>query len=326
MILSHNLNHNYFRDADILYGIKPIKKKRAYKKEEQTLVDEDDFAKKRKMMRKSEFNLSRLENESLKNSSVSGPLSSLSLETLLSTNTQNFRLKMEYSKQSEKILKRLKLANAKEDRRVTVRDLRNPEKVNHITPLLLVAMLYCALKIENCDIQLSDLIRLIREGNISFLDLKHFLPEDHQSDAIKTGFILPSYDYLRVQVTYIANFIPGLMSSICAKPPDMLKLCKRYIKELSLPEDLINFIEKLMAFISPSFKHPGRYQQIHNYEGRAVAYIIFLMKLIFGMDDDREMQMARAARIINMEIKEKNIEGKLFHTITKGLTLNLTIM
>ena len=263
-------------------------------------------------MRKSEFNLSRLENESVKNSSVSGPLSTLSLDTLLSTNTKNFRLKMEYSKHSSKVLKRIKKIESKKDKRVTVKDLQNPEKVSHITPVLLISLLYCALRVDNCDIQLSDLVRLIREGNISFLDLKHFLPEDHQNDAVTTGFVLPSYDFLRVHVTYLGNFIPGLMSSLCAKPPDLLKLCKRYINELSLPEDLLEYVDKLLAFIPPSFKHPGRFMQFHNYEGRAFAYIIFLMKLIFGMDDDREIEMSRAARKINTEIREKNIEGKMF--------------
>lgn len=89
------------------------------------------------------------------------------------------------------------------------------------------------------------------------------------------------------------------------KKPDIIKLVRRYASELCLPTDMADYIERLVNLLPPQFAvrtigyYPG-------FEARAMAYIIFTLKLLFGLDGDRERRMSHSAQKLNSKIEELN--------------------
>lgn len=170
------------------------------------------------------------------------------------------------------------------------------------------ALLWLALNQSDDDLQLSDVIRYTKEAHIKFNDISGFLPENVNSTHVVNSFRKAADEYqshlaLRVKALSIAQTI-GLRQ---LKLPNMSKLCRRYVEELSLPPIIGDFVEKLLAFYPPEMKVQFRNNQsmaVPNYEGRAMAYIMFLMKLFFGLDNDREYRISESAKRINARLLE----------------------
>lgn len=85
----------------------------------------------------------------------------------------------------------------------------------------------------------------------------------------------------------------------------MKHLVERYIKELCLPKDLSIFIERLINVLPPKFQMrvDGGYPA---YEARAMAYIIFSLKLLFGLDGHKEKYISICVKEVNRKIREFN--------------------
>jgi TATA box-binding protein-associated factor RNA polymerase I subunit B len=98
------------------------------------------------------------------------------------------------------------------------------------------------------------------------------------------------------------------------KVPNLLTLAKRYVKDLNLPSDFNDYIERLMNFLPPQMKPPKEnlIYGVRNFPGRAMAYVLFVMKLIFGIDGFREVQMSQSAKKINEELRKNNLSERLF--------------
>lgn len=86
-------------------------------------------------------------------------------------------------------------------------------------------------------------------------------------------------------------------------------LVRRYLKDLSLPDELGDYIDRLINFHPPVMKfliyHP-------NYEARAMAYIVFILKLLFGIDGYRELEISKSAQKLNKKLKMKGIKSEVF--------------
>lgn len=87
--------------------------------------------------------------------------------------------------------------------------------------------------------------------------------------------------------------------------PDIVKLVRRYVTELCLPTDVADYIERLINLLPPQFDsrslayYPG-------YEARAMAYIIFTLKLLYGLDGFKEQRISLAAQKLNNKIEQLN--------------------
>ena len=68
---------------------------------------------------------------------------------------------------------------------------------------------------------------------------------------------------------------------------------------LSLVEGLISYAERMMAMSPPKMPFDEKTACFPNYEGRAMAFIIVVMKMLFGLDDITEYQISRVAEKIN---------------------------
>lgn len=89
------------------------------------------------------------------------------------------------------------------------------------------------------------------------------------------------------------------------KNPDINKLVRRYTTELCLPSEIGDCIERLINLLPPNFdtRAPGAYP---GFEARAMAYIIFTLKLLFGLDGNKEYRMSENALKLNHEIQKLN--------------------
>lgn len=165
------------------------------------------------------------------------------------------------------------------------------------------SLLWLALNQIDDDLQLADLMRYAKESHIKQNNISSFLPPNMSSIQATNNFRKKSTDFqthfaLRSKAHHIARVIN--VRNI--KLPDLPKLCARYVKELCLPPIIAEMAEKLIVFYPPHMKTEYKnalISAIPNFEGRAMAYIVFLLKLFFGLDDSREIRISSATQKIN---------------------------
>ncbi|XP_022211488.2 LOW QUALITY PROTEIN: TATA box-binding protein-associated factor RNA polymerase I subunit B [Drosophila obscura] len=184
-------------------------------------------------------------------------------------------------------------------------------------------VLAIALNMVGDDYQLTDLLRLIDEEHLTSRYILKYLPEDvalrgktlikelqvgHQTDKC-------SYDFLRRQVGYMSRFI-DLTEFLT---PDLTALTQRYVEELSLPPAVADYVCRLMDVYPPEFKHLWDTWTYPRYEARVMAYIVYAMKLLFGLDDIKEKKISESAAEVNecleklqKDHKDEKAPAKLF--------------
>lgn len=174
-----------------------------------------------------------------------------------------------------------------------------PEKLSRNT---IIAIIYMALNLTKDKIQLSDLIRFLNEGHLSYYDVKHFFPENLSSKTIlrinisyNKSILIPSATDLRKLTAKLCKFL-----NVQLVQPNMLELCSNYLMELSLPKILNDFIGKILDVCPPEIKHsPTKSDHSPNYEGRAISFILYLLKLIFKLDGKVEEEISKTAENLN---------------------------
>lgn len=269
-------------------------------------------------MRNSEKIISQELSESLRSETLnSSSLANLSIETIISDH-ENAELDIGFSKLGKKTMKRKMKQKLKEEeeQKTLFKDLNHKERLLVLNGHTLLCIIYSALNICKSNIQLTDLIRFIREGHLSYFKCKNLLPEDHIEEGVPLSFqehhnySMINYETLRAQVTNFTKIMPDLSTSI--RLPDILKLCQRYAEEMRLPKDFLKQVQRLIIFFPPVMPYQKDSSLIPNYEGRAMAFIIFALKLLFGLDDYREEEMSNAARNVNEALKTNNKKERLF--------------
>ncbi|KAG5671882.1 hypothetical protein PVAND_002052 [Polypedilum vanderplanki] len=337
-----NLNHlpklnGIYReiDAQILYNkkAKPKKTKKYYYKKkkytEEEMNENTKEAKKlrRKIMKKSSRNLVKMEVEtdiSMSQASNSSSISTLSNLTFddVTTAQQGMELAVEISSVGKairnRVLERRKnaglepLLNENGEPKILPGDLAYGEETQILRGRILLSILYSALNICGSNIQFGDLLRLCNQGYISYFNFRKFLPESLETAELSLQrfhslHFLKFSTHFIYQLQYIDAF-PDVGRSL--RDPNFMMLVRRYVLDLSLPSTIVEYAEKIMDLIpSTNLKNKTLFP---NYEGGAMAYIIFVLKYIFGIDGYREKEMSESARKINIELKKLNINEKLF--------------
>lgn len=320
----HQINFffNISSDAEILYNQKPKEPYKAVRKRKiKTEIDNDDpdsKRRRRKQIRKSEKILSSQLCESVYSDSVnSSLLANLSVESIRS-DRENAELDIEYTNSSSKIFERYP---DNPSGRIFKKFIPLMNKVRYVNGTIILSVIYCALNICGSDILLSDLIRMVQEGHLSYYNYKQFLPDDIVEQDVPLGSHedpnpgMIRYERMRETMSYFIRIIPDLGSSL--QMPNFIDLTRRYVKEMNLPSDLATYIERLIIFLPPEM---GLFHQnfrpiiirVPNYEGRAMAYIIFVLKLLFGIDGYREIEMSKAARNVNKVLKDSGLQRLIF--------------
>jgi TATA box-binding protein-associated factor RNA polymerase I subunit B len=66
-----------------------------------------------------------------------------------------------------------------------------------------------------------------------------------------------------------------------------------------LVAEVVRYVECVMTFSSPPVKFNKSLTQVLNYEGRAMAYIIFVLKLLLGLDGKTEYEISKVSKKLN---------------------------
>lgn len=175
------------------------------------------------------------------------------------------------------------------------------KKTEEITRTKLYVLIFMALNHVQSDLQLSDLIRFLREGHVS-LQIASSISNDARynldfNTRIQRGLTcVPTHSSLRTIASDLAKEI-----GFQFKETDLSTLCHRYLQELCLPSIIGNIIDIILHACPPAMRD-GHNRK--NYEGRAMAYILFTLKLLFGLDDSREYLISSSCREINKRIDE----------------------
>lgn len=271
-------------------------------------------------MRSSEKIISSQLSESSKSESFnSSMLANLSMDSIISEH-EELELEIEFSKVGKSARKDgFKIEDGegktKTDKTSLFKSLKKSERPQVLNGSTLLSIIYCALNICRSKIQLGDLIRFVKEGHISYYKCNQLLPEELIENDVELSYKqhhtynIVNFETFRMQLSYFTKLIPDLSSSF--RTPNLIELVGRYLKEMQLPEDLKDYIERLMI-VFPCEMRFSETSMIPNYEGRAMAFIIFTLKLLFGLDGYREEEMSRSTKKINETIEELGLETKIF--------------
>ncbi|XP_075148080.1 TATA box-binding protein-associated factor RNA polymerase I subunit B [Haematobia irritans] len=175
------------------------------------------------------------------------------------------------------------------------------------------SILAIALNLIGDDLQLTDLRRFIYEDHIASKNIFQYFPENIAPNVTE---ILKKVEFHRFSEKCIdKNFRQhvGLFAKNIGirnfTTPNIVELVQRYVSELCLPQEVRIYAERLINFLPPCFKTRGS-NQYPDYEARAMAYIIFILKLLFGLDGCKERQISSANMKLNRKIEELNRKNK----------------
>lgn len=181
-----------------------------------------------------------------------------------------------------------------------------------VTRNMVYELIYLALNQIGDTIQVGDIIRYIREGHLTFIKVDKFFPDNVQNQQMQNNFnssssAAPSHEFLRYGAENQAHLL-----HVDLKLPDFTLLTKRYVEELSLPHDVHKMVETLLMLCPPEMKLRSKrgYKKTPNYEGRAIAMVLFVVKLVFGLDDKRENEISESARLLNAKLKKLKSDRK----------------
>ncbi|XP_055852513.1 TATA box-binding protein-associated factor RNA polymerase I subunit B [Episyrphus balteatus] len=192
------------------------------------------------------------------------------------------------------------------------KELKFRDRTKELSLKLVYAILAVALNLIEDDIQLTDLLRFVSEGHTSTSNLQRFFPSD-TSESCKEALSIyrlysKSTEFAAAQLRAQCAQVGKAINLNYFKTPDIFKIVQRYTTELCLPEEINNFIERLINLHPPKMDWVGRGTS-PPYESRAMAYIIFTLKLLFGIEGRKEKQLSRSARRINAELATMDLES-----------------
>lgn len=94
--------------------------------------------------------------------------------------------------------------------------------------------------------------------------------------------------------------------------PNLIALAERYVLELNLPPQLASYVTSLIEVLPPSFEPIHGQHAYPRYEARVMAYIIYVLKLLFGLDDVKERAISDSAVAINAQLLKLADQHPLF--------------
>lgn len=171
---------------------------------------------------------------------------------------------------------------------------------------LLCSLIYAALNLDSSEIQLSDLLRYIREGRVNFNDCLKYLPKEIKFQLVPQWetFTKSSVSSRGMQINALSIF---KCLSIVPIMPDLKLIVDRFIKELCLPNDFKNLVLSLInlvpcdVFLELDKSIMKSLLRIPPYECTIMAYILVAFKMCFGLDDHYEVKVSDAVEKINDE-------------------------
>ncbi|XP_076021366.1 TATA box-binding protein-associated factor RNA polymerase I subunit B [Genypterus blacodes] len=177
---------------------------------------------------------------------------------------------------------------------------------NELSMKMTLAFIHLALVWSRETLTLSDLLRLVNDGHVPYVDAYGFLPEEMKSDSRAAVLFIvdrvPSHRSLHHSAQTLAHFLqlpsfpPITQQSLLH--PALLSL--RYLSDANLPDQLHLWLCRLMQQAGMAEHtlhtfHPCHRTALPRYDAQAAALIIVTMKVVFGMDDHTEWDLSNEA-------------------------------
>ncbi|XP_046877452.1 TATA box-binding protein-associated factor RNA polymerase I subunit B isoform X4 [Hypomesus transpacificus] len=181
-----------------------------------------------------------------------------------------------------------------------------------------LALCYLALLWAREAITLADLLRLVSEGCIPYVNAHEGFPEEmrlYGRDALIFRVeSIPSHRALHKEAYTLAVFLdlppfPPITQD-CLLHPSLLTI--RYLTEVNLPDELQDFVCRVIeqAGMEDEAFHSFRPMKstclLPLYDVQAAALVLVTMKLLFKLDDRREWDLANTASDMNKETPGEN--------------------
>ncbi|KFB52003.1 AGAP004503-PA-like protein [Anopheles sinensis] len=175
---------------------------------------------------------------------------------------------------------------------------------------VIISILALALNQVCSQIQIGDVLRWIEEAHLPFNYLEQLLPDELNAACFSETLCHISAPN-NIELVTITSFLARDLG-IFPVQPDLTELCRRYLGELALPLDLEPYIVKLIA-ISPKIKQSDTVIRFPAYEQHAMKYILFVMKLLFCLDEVMETKMDALSADVNRYLEDTSgTHPKLF--------------
>ncbi|KAL5291965.1 hypothetical protein ACFFRR_011007 [Megaselia abdita] len=305
-------------DAKVIYNHKVRKEKKKRERRKEASSEKRELRKQKQLLELSEY-------EELSKSSISMSTfsNSMSLNSSLTANT-NKAVRLEFLPYARKRFKKMvgskhlakhevdtNLALTCHDLKVKKSEISCFEFSQEIRNITLYTILYIALNMIEDDIQLSDLRRYILEGRLTLIHIQKFFPENIVEDCMKIcasinyRYLMNVHMFSEERMLLNTQYVCTQLSIPDLKLPNIARLCQRFITDLALPKDLMKFVERVINIYKPEMRWTGQYPP--SYECRAMAYIIFVLKLLFGFDDSMEHEISESTKKVNATISEANL-------------------
>uniref|UniRef100_A0A146MAT8 TATA box-binding protein-associated factor RNA polymerase I subunit B n=1 Tax=Lygus hesperus TaxID=30085 RepID=A0A146MAT8_LYGHE len=201
--------------------------------------------------------------------------------------------RIEYSKKGKKNLKEFseQINKQHEDKMGFLRKINKKQKLAMEYPRIkhLFVIVRIALMLSGSEIHVGDLLRWIEEGYFSIVCGTKFIPPEVKLTSDQVHMISQAKKTQNAQLifTFTKKMVDFLGVTNVGLPPSKIisTLVRRYCKILNLPDNVFIGVDALLKLKPPKMWLDCKHS---NYEGRAMALIIFSLKILIGLDDVTE--------------------------------------
>ncbi|CAL8393034.1 unnamed protein product [Gadus morhua 'NCC'] len=179
--------------------------------------------------------------------------------------------------------------------------------MNKTLALLYLGLLWCREALT-----LADLLRLVREGHLPFINAFECLPEEMKLFGRDLPVFrvqsIPSYRTVHQEACGLAVYmkLPSFppVDLKCLQHPTLLTM--RYLLLLNLPDQLHPWVCRVIALVgldqgSALTFDPTARSRLPYYDVQAAALIVVTLKMVFGVDDRSEWDLSNGASAKNKD-------------------------
>lgn len=175
-----------------------------------------------------------------------------------------------------------------------------------------LALIHLALVWSREPLTLSDLLRLVNDGHVPYINAHEGLPEEFQLEAPDMIFRVkdvPSHRSLCAEAETVARLLrlPTFPPVSYQSPLHPLPLALRYVAEANLPDELHPWVCALVERAGLMQEEvntfcPNARGSLPLYDIQAAAIVILTVKLLFGLDDRSEWKMSSQVQDEDLEL------------------------
>ncbi|CAL8317249.1 unnamed protein product [Boreogadus saida] len=179
--------------------------------------------------------------------------------------------------------------------------------MNKTLALLYLGLLWCREALT-----LADLLRLVREGHLPFINAFECLPEEMKLFGRDLPVFrvqsIPSYRTVHQEACGLAVYmkLPSFppVDLKCLQHPTLLTM--RYLLLLNLPDQLHPWVCRVIALVgldqgSALTFDPTAKSRLPYYDVQAAALVVVTLKMVFGVDDRSEWDLSNGASAKNKD-------------------------